>query len=496
MSVSRRVILSIGVLMLLALGVLGYQLSVVRRMQLINDELSGVSFVAATKLAEIESAIEPVEDFSEKFVSLGNPTRSLYEQGLNEEIQRFDQSLADLQTDLPPTAANEIAQLSAAWTTYKERMAQTRQILPRGGMEGLPPDVEEAIRSLREHTQTSREAVLESIRQQVRHSGAMGNQTQSISLAAGALFLLLGGSVTYWTLRSINAPLHQLTRGTRTIANGEFSHRLPVDGPLEFAELARDFNSMSEKLGELDQMKKDFVAHVSHELKAPLAAIRQTLAVTLEEVPGPINDSQRRLLQLSRNSAERLSAIVANLLDVSRLEAGTMEYEMGAQDMVAIVRQVVDEFSLKAQERHIDIVVNSDAPSIPVVCDGDRMIQVIGNLVDNALKFSPANSKISIHVSHQNVKSVPMTAVAVSDQGTGVPDDHKQNVFQKFHQVKGRGKRAAGQGVGLGLAICKTIMDAHRGRIWVEDNPGGGSIFRLEMRAAQAPVTKEAVKCL
>ncbi len=146
---------------------------------------------------------------------------------------------------------------------------------------------------------------------------------------------------------------------------------------------------MSEKLGELDQMKKDFVAHVSHELKAPLAAIRQTLAVTLEQVPGPINDVQRRLLQLSNNSAERLSAMVANLLDVSRLEAGTMEYEMGPKDIVAIVRQVVDEFSLKAEERQIEIAVSSDAPGIAVICDADRMIQVIGNVVDNALKFSP-----------------------------------------------------------------------------------------------------------
>jgi signal transduction histidine kinase len=77
-----------------------------------------------------------------------------------------------------------------------------------------------------------------------------------------------------------------------------------------------------------------------------------------------------------------------------------------------------------------------------------------------------------------------------------VPDDHKLNVFQKFHQVKGRGKRTAGQGVGLGLAICKTIMDAHRGRIWVEDNPGGGSVFRIEMHAAPLSVSKEAAKCV
>jgi signal transduction histidine kinase len=497
MSVSRRVILSVAVLMLLALGVLSYELYVVNQIQSINAELSGVKFRAARNLTEMKSDIDEIEQLSKRYVSvvaLRDPDRARLNDGLNYLIEGFNGRLMDLES--PPEASGEIALLSTAWTNFRNEMEIVRQTLPKGGTDELPTNLAEAIKLVRQRTNESREAVLESMEGQVKSSQDMGDRAASISLAAAALFLVLGSTVTYWTLRSINAPLHQLTRGTRTIANGEFSHRLPVDGPLEFAELARDFNSMSEKLGELDQMKKDFVAHVSHELKAPLAAIRQTLAVTLEQVPGPINDAQRRLLQLSRQSAERLSAIVANLLDVSRLEAGTMEYEMGAQDILGIVRQVVDEFSLKAQERQIELTVNSDAPTIPVICDGDRMIQVIGNLVDNALKFSPTNSKISIEVSHQNVKSASMATVSIADRGTGVPDDHKQNVFQKFHQVKGRGKRAAGQGVGLGLAICKTIMDAHRGRIWVEDNQGGGSVFRLEMRAAQAPVSKEAAKCV
>jgi two-component system sensor histidine kinase GlrK len=245
---------------------------------------------------------------------------------------------------------------------------------------------------------------------------------------------------------------------------------------------------MSEKLDELDQMKKDFVAHVSHELKAPLAAIRQTLAVTLEQVPGPINEGQRRLLDLSRNSAERLSSMVANLLDVSRLEAGTMEYDMRPNNIINIVIQTVEEFSLKAAERRIDIKVESKTPNIPLVCDGDRMIQVVGNLLDNALKFSPENSTIRVTVSHNDAAAVPMVRVAIADRGTGVPDAHKENVFLKFHQLNGGGKRTAGQGVGLGLAICKTIIDAHRGRIWVEDNPEGGSIFCVEMRATPVSV--------
>ena len=103
------------------------------------------------------------------------------------------------------------------------------------------------------------------------------------------------------------------------------------------------------------------------------------------------------------------------------------------------------------------------------------------------------NSTIGIEVRHNLSAAASTVTVSVSDRGNGVPDDHKERVFEKFHQILGRGRRTAGQGVGLGLAICKTIIDAHRGRIWVEDNPGGGSVFRVEMLAAR--VIKEAVKC-
>jgi signal transduction histidine kinase len=493
MNMSRRVILSVGVLMLLALGVLGYQLSILRQVQTINEQLSNKTFEAAKMLLQMQKDLGYIEGYSTRYFIVKDDNRAEYGAALNARIQSFDGNFRNLDKALQPS--DEITRLSTKWIEYQTQLDSARRLPAEKALDNTPPELVDAIDRLKIQTAATYDEVLSRIQLQDDNNKSIGKQARDVSLISAIVFLILGGTVTYWTLRSINAPLHQLTRGTRTIANGEFSHRLPVDGPLEFAELARDFNSMSEKLGELDQMKKDFVAHVSHELKAPLAAIRQTLAVTLEQVPGPINESQRRLLQLSRNSAERLSAIVANLLDVSRLEAGTMEYEMGAQDIVGIVRQVVDEFSLKAKERHIEIAVNSEAPSIPVICDGDRMIQVIGNLVDNALKFSPTDSSINIEVGHQNSKS-PIATVSIADRGTGVPDDHKQNVFQKFHQVKGRGKRTAGQGVGLGLAICKTIMDAHRGRIWVEDNPGGGCVFRLEMLAAPMPVSKEAAKCV
>jgi signal transduction histidine kinase len=269
-------------------------------------------------------------------------------------------------------------------------------------------------------------------------------------------------------------------QGTRAIAKGQFWHRLPAHGRDEFAELARDFNAMTERLGELDRMKKDFVSHVSHDLKAPLASIRQIMHVLLQEIPGSLNDQQKNLIQLSYKSAERLASMVGNLLDVSRMEAGTMEYRMAAHDIVSLVQSVIDEFDVQAQEKEIRFRLQCNQPTLAVNCDSERIEQVIGNLYENALKFSPSRSEIVTNIGPGKRGEI---LISVADSGPGVPDGQKGRIFEKFHQIK-HGTKVAGQGVGLGLAICKTIVEAHRGQIWVEDNPNGGSIFSFVLHPA------------
>jgi two-component system sensor histidine kinase GlrK len=472
----------------LALGTLGYQLHIVFRMRHVNDELSRVNFVAARELLQMLQGADEVDGMLIKYLAVGDASRRLrFGKSLNDSVLSFNQHARALDEALRPwPAPPEIGRLSAAWADYQKQLSAARKLPATAGGVELPPEVDDSFKLVKENIHSSYDAVIKTIDQQVDRNRVMGEEAATVSVFAAVMFLIGSGMLTFITLRSINGPLRQLTRGTRKIASGEFSHRLPEDGPLEFAELARDFNAMTERLGELDQMKKDFVAHVSHELNAPLAAIRQTLAVVLAEAPGPINEQQRRLIQLSRKSAERLCAIVSNLLDVSRLEAGGMEYEMSRQDVVALVKDAAEELAIKAQERQVQVEVSSDEPAMAVICDHDRLIQVVGNLVDNALKFSPPYSVIRVSLSRRAQGPGAVVTLSVADRGPGVPAGHKENIFLKFHQAHGGGKRASGQGVGLGLAICKNIVDAHSGRIWVEDNPGGGSIFRVELTAASA----------
>jgi signal transduction histidine kinase len=208
----------------------------------------------------------------------------------------------------------------------------------------------------------------------------------------------------------------------------------------------------------------------------------------LQEIPGALNEQQKSLIQLSNNSAERLAAMVGNLLDVSRMEAGSMEYQMAANDLIPLIKSVTDEFEVQANQKNIRFRFECDQTSVLAECDRERIVQVIGNLYENALKFSPGHTEIVTRVGNSKHGGIQ---VSVSDSGPGVPDGHKEKVFQKFHQVK-HGKKVAGQGVGLGLAICKTIVEAHRGQIWVEDNPGGGSVFSFVLRAA---TSEEVLTC-
>jgi len=243
---------------------------------------------------------------------------------------------------------------------------------------------------------------------------------------------------------------------------------------------------MAKRLSELDEMKKDFVSHVSHELKAPLASMRQIFLLLLQEISGPLNDQQRRLLRLSSNSAERLAAMVGDLLDVSRLEAGTMEYTMEPRDVAALIRGVADEFEVQALDRNIQLQVIPEAVTTWAECDRDRIVQVVGNLFENALKFAPDGSAIIARIESTDTGKM---MVSVTDSGSGVPAEHKEKIFEKFHQVK-KGGKITGQGVGLGLAICSSIIQAHGGNIWVDDNPAGGSVFRFTLKAVAAPAVK------
>jgi len=296
--------------------------------------------------------------------------------------------------------------------------------------------------------------------------------------------IVLAAVAVVLTVRSISVPLRRLTEVTRAVAGGALETRVEVEGNDEFARLADDFNAMVRRLDELDRLKRDFVSHVSHELKTPLAAMQETTRLLLDEAPGPLTAKQRRLLELTLQSARRLAAMIRNLLDLSRLEAGAMDYDRRPWTLEELVVPAAAELEAWARERGVGVEVRVEQPSGEVPCDRDRIVQVVQNLLDNAVKFSPSGSTVVVRARVVDEATDPprRAEVAVADHGPGIPPEERRRAFERFRQLAG-GRRRANAGVGLGLAICRQIVEAHGGEIVIADNPGGGTVvqFTLDM---------------
>jgi two-component system, NtrC family, sensor histidine kinase GlrK len=271
--------------------------------------------------------------------------------------------------------------------------------------------------------------------------------------------------------------------------------------------LKKDNRSMRTRFIEIDQMKRNFISHVSHELKAPLASMQETTHLLLEQIPGPLTDKQRRLLDLNLQSGKRLAQMIGNILDLSRLEGGIVEYDMQPSDIADLIHSVVMELSPRAREKSLRILTDIQRDPLIIECDPNRMVQLFTNLLENAIRFSKKGGIIGIHVrTLREFPRMPQSAharitgakpsdgfalVKISDSGPGIEDAHKEAVFHTFHQVK-HGKKSHGESLGLGLAISRAVVEAHRGTIWVEDNPPGGAVFFVLLPGADKRSYAEA----
>lgn len=291
----------------------------------------------------------------------------------------------------------------------------------------------------------------------------------AIAVAAFAASVLLSVAL----LRAILRPLARLAHGTREVSTGRFGHRLPDAAPSEFAGVARDFNTMAERLEELDRLKKDFVSTVSHDLKTPLSSMQETVEVLLEELPGPLTTRQRKLLELNRESARRLAHMLAKLLDLSRLEAESAPHR-DVIDLASVARESVARFDVARPGRGPCITLTAPSAPLWVRANESGVAQVLDNLLENAIKFTPAGGTIRVAVAHLPANGTVLLSVA--DEGPGVPDAEKDRVFERFHQTT-TGRAASHRGVGLGLSICRHIVDAHGGVIWVADHEPRGAVF-------------------
>ncbi len=297
-------------------------------------------------------------------------------------------------------------------------------------------------------------------------------------MAVVAVSMVAGGLLASLALAaSLTRPISDLAAAASRLGQGRLDTRLEVRRSDELGLLASRFNETAGKLQELDEMKKDFVSAVTHELKSPLAAIESYLALILFESKDKRGED-RWLEDISaiRGHTARLSNFVTDLLDLAKLERGSFNLNRVPVRPEAVAEEVVEFMTPLAAQGGVALSVEAQAGGGPIPADPERLRQVLINLVSNALKFTPSGGKVIIELglSPQGGEIL----CAVRDTGIGIAQADLARIFEKFEQVRSSRPIARGpKGTGLGLAICRSIVEAHGGRIWVESEPGRGSRF-------------------
>jgi signal transduction histidine kinase len=287
---------------------------------------------------------------------------------------------------------------------------------------------------------------------------------------AAALVLSLGG--TALVAVRLTRSLRGLSAATTALAAGAFREPLPVQGRDEVADLTRAFNAMAVRLRELDELKQSFLAAVSHDLRSPLTSMREAAHLLGDNVPGELNAKQARLVAIIGQSADRLLRLVNQILDLSRLRAGMLPIERQPVDLDHVVDRALDELRPQAEESRITIERERvGAPSaFAVLGDEDWLVQVVVNLVANALRFTPRAGRVTARL----VDAGEEVELQVEDTGVGIPAVALPHIFDWSRQADG-----SKGGTGLGLAIVRGIVEAHGGRVTVESSQGKGSRFTV-----------------
>ena len=500
MKVATKLALGWGVLIALFVGVLAYDLALVNRLARVNQGLSEIEFRAAAVSLEQSRRLAALEEFSRKLLVTRDEA---YAERLAELRAEFEAGLRELRfLPLSPAELIEVERLVDLWRRLPlSGITDEANRVERGSEEEqlLLAELVASFDGLRGQATTVTSAMQAAVAAKVEAAARASGQARTLSWVLVGLALAVSLGVLWLTLSSLNRPLRRLTEGIREVSRGRFTYRPGPPRGDEFSRLEASFNEMVERLGELDEAKSGFLSHVSHELKTPLVATEETIKLLLEEIPGPLNERQKRMLELNLQGSQRLSAMISKLLELSRLEAEEVGYDFQIRDLTEIVRTAVDSFAALGRERGLRLVMapggGPAADGVPVRCDDDRIIQVVENLLENAIKFSPAGGEIEVRLGAEPATARQGTdpgpagraTVEVVDQGPGVPEEDRQRIFERFVQLDAqpRGANGEGRGVGLGLAICREIVEAHRGEVWVAANPPAGSVFGFSLPLAE-----------
>lgn len=301
---------------------------------------------------------------------------------------------------------------------------------------------------------------------------SLGDRAGLSPIVTGIAAALLALAMVQFLAHGMTFPLREMVTAARAMARGEYDRRVTATSRDEVGELARAFNSMAAGLAEVDRLRRDIVANVSHELRTPLGALR----AKLENLVDDVEQADRQTLEAMLRQVERLGDLVAQLLDLSKLESGAVPLERSTFSAAALLGKVADEWRTRAEIRDIRVETLVEPTALTVDGDEERLRQVLSNLVANAVRHSPRGGRVLLQAGGGN-GSVRLEVV---DEGPGIPVDEAERVFERFYRSDAARSAAEG-GSGLGLAIARWIVDLHGGSIHVATDQDRGCRLVVEL---------------
>lgn len=293
------------------------------------------------------------------------------------------------------------------------------------------------------------------------------------------------------TAKKISEPIRELHHATEEVEKGDFETKVYIETGDELEQLGKAFNKTTEALArineehqELEKAKTELLSITSHELRSPMTPMKAQLQMLLGGYFGKLNKKQREAADIVLRNTTRLDKIIQDFLEISRIEAARMKFVFVRANLARPIKRTVEEMRGFMPEKNIKIAAKiSKLPEIEV--DPDRVMQVLRNLINNAVKFSPDNSRVEVSAKHDGKNII----ICVKDQGCGIKPENEAKIFEPFFQEEQSMYRKYG-GTGLGLTICKGIVESQKGMIWVESRLGKGSTFCFSVPLKPVKKTK------
>ena len=297
------------------------------------------------------------------------------------------------------------------------------------------------------------------------------------ALAAIGVFMF-AAAVVFFVAQQITRPLTVMAKAAGQMARGDFEARAPEEGGKEIEELSRSFNQMAAQLSTLEQSRRDFVANVSHELRSPITSIKGFAQGMLDDTIPP--EMHKQYLQVVVDETQRLAKLINNLLNLSRMENEEKSLAYSHFDLNEMIRRVLISRMTQIDDKGLEIEVNFADDSCFVHADADQIQQVVINLLDNAVKYTPSQGTVTLTTREEADRVV----MRIKDNGVGIPAADAPYIFDRFYKVDKA--HTVGKGTGLGLAICKRIMERHNQQIRLVSGEGGAE-FEITLEKGTNP---------